>query len=88
MGRRSPSQTMRNIANEINKTKYFYKKLIKKISTTINIEKWENLMSVYLNLEERQNTFFLKIKMFDNKLAEFSYKVLSRILACGELVSK
>ena len=26
--------------------------------------------------------------MFDNKLAEFNYKVLSRILACGELVSK
>ena len=45
-------------------------------------------MSVNLNLEERQNTFFLKIKMFDNKLAEFNYKVLSRILACGELVSK
>ena len=26
--------------------------------------------------------------MFDNKLAEFNYKVLSRILACGEFVSK
>ena len=26
--------------------------------------------------------------MFDNKLAEFNYKVRSRILACGELVSK
>ena len=61
--------------NEINKTKYFYKKLIDKISTPMNIEKWENLMSVYLNLEERQNRFFLKIKMFDNKLAEFNYKV-------------
>ena len=29
--------------NEINKTKYFYKKLINKISTPMNIEKWENL---------------------------------------------
>ena len=28
------------------------------------------------------------MKMVDNKLAEFNYKVLSRILACGELVSK
>ena len=45
-------------------------------------------MSVNLNLEERQNTCFLKIKMFDKKLAEFNYEVLSRILACGELVSK
>ena len=54
--------------NEINKTKYFYKKLINKISTPMNIEKWENLMSVNLNLEERQNTFFLKIKMFDNRI--------------------
>ena len=26
--------------------------------------------------------------MFYNKLAEFNYKVLSRILVCGELVSK
>ena len=55
--------------NEINKTKYFYKKLINKISIPINIEKWENHMSGNWNLEERQNTFFLKIKMFDNKLA-------------------
>ena len=54
--------------NEINKTKYFYKKLINTISIPINIEKWENHMSGNLNLEERQNTFFLKIKMFDNKL--------------------
>ena len=45
-------------------------------------------MSVNLNLEERRNTFFLKIKMFDNKFAEFNYEVLSRILAYGELVSK
>ena len=45
-------------------------------------------MSVNLNLEERQKTFFLKIKLFDNKLAEFNYKVLSKILAYGELVSK
>ena len=45
-------------------------------------------MSVNLKLEERQNTFVLKINMFNNKLAEFNYKVLSRILACGELVSK
>ena len=52
----------------------------------MNIEKWENHMSVNLNSEERQNAFFLKIKMLDNKLAEFDYKVLSRILACGELV--
>ena len=72
--------------NEINKKKYFYKKLINKIYTPMNIEKWENLMSVNLNLEERQNTFLFKIKMFDNKLAEFNYKVLRRILACGELV--
>ena len=27
--------------NEINKTKYFYKKLINTISTPMNIEKWE-----------------------------------------------
>ena len=74
--------------NEINKTKYFYKKLINKTSTPMNIEKWENHMSVNLNSEERQNVFFLKIKMLDNKLAEFDYKVLSRILAFGELVSK
>ena len=74
--------------NEINKTKYFYKKLINKISTPMNIEKWENHMSVNLNSEERQNAFFLKIKMLHNKLAEFDYKVLSRILACGELVPK
>ena len=74
--------------NEINKTKYFYKKLLNKISAPMNIKKWENLMSVNLKLEERQNTFFLKIKMFDNKLAEFNYKVLSSILACGGLVSK
>ena len=74
--------------NEINETKYFYKKLINKISTPMNIEKWENHMSVNLNSEERQNAFFLKIKMLVNKLAEFDYKVLSRILACGELVSK
>ena len=74
--------------NEINKTKYFYKKLINKISTPMNIEKWENHMSVNLNSEEKQNVFILKIKMLDNKLAEFDYKVLSRILACGELVSK
>ena len=73
---------------EINKTKYFYRKLINKIYTPLNIVKWKNHMSVNLNLEERQNTFFLKIKMFDNKLAEFNYIVLSRILACGGLVSK
>ena len=30
--------------NEINKTKYFYKKFINKISTPMNIEKWENLL--------------------------------------------
>ena len=69
--------------NEINKTEYFHKKLINKISTPMNIEKWENLMSVNLNLEERQNTFFLKIKMFDKKLAEFNYKVLSRLRRFG-----
>ena len=74
--------------NEINKTKYFYKKLINKISTPMNIEKWKNHMSVNLNSEERQNAFFLKIKMLHNKLAEFDYKVPSRILACGEMVSK
>ena len=68
--------------NEINKTKYFYKNLIDKISTPMNIEKWKNHISVNLNLEETQNTFFLRIKMFDHKLAEFNYKVLSRILAC------
>ena len=59
--------------NEINKTKYFYKKLINKISALMNIEKWENIMSVNLNLEEKKNTFFLKIKMFDKQLAEFNY---------------
>ena len=69
--------------NEINKTKYYYKKFINKIPTPINLEKWENLMSVNLNLEERQNTFFLKIKMFDKKLAEFNYKVLSRLQRFG-----
>ena len=74
--------------NEINETKYFYKKLINTISTLMNIENWKNHMYVNLNLEERQNNFFLKIKMFDKKLAEFNYKVLSRILACGELVSR
>ena len=49
----------------------------------MNIEKWENIMSVNLNLEERQNTFFLKIKMFDKKLAELNYKVLSRLRRFG-----
>ena len=44
--------------NEINKAKYFYKKLINKISTPINMEKWENHMSVNFNLKESQNTFF------------------------------
>ena len=44
--------------------------------------------SVNLNSEERQNTFFLKIKMLDNKLAEFDYKVPNIILQCGELFSK
>ena len=33
----------------------------------MNIEKWENHMSVNLNLEERQKALFLKEKMFENK---------------------
>ena len=32
--------------NEISKTKYFYNKLINKISTSMNIEKLENHLSV------------------------------------------
>ena len=76
--------------NELNKTKYLYNKVINKISTPMDMDEWKNHMSGNLNLEERQKTCFLKIKMFDIKLAEFNYKdkVLIRILACGQLVSR
>ena len=60
--------------NKINKTKYFYKTLINKISAPMNIEKWENIMSVNLNLEERQNTFFLKKKCSITNLQNLTIK--------------
>ena len=47
----------------------------------MKIEQWENLMSVNFYLEDSQKTFFLKIKMFDNRLAELNNKMLSRIFS-------
>ena len=40
----------------------------------MNIEKWENLMSVNLNLEERQNTFFLQKKCSKTNLHNLTIK--------------
>ncbi len=70
------------------KSKYFYERLISNYYKPMLLTKWSVELATNIPDKLRREIFKRNISINDKIISTFKYKVISRILACGYLVSK
>ena len=70
-------------------TKHYYNNIISKFKQSASLHKWGETLHIDISQEIKTQVFSRKIvKIKENKIKEFNYKVLHNILACNNLLSK